>query len=110
MEVQRKNFIFNYQSLTTIEMVHPVIFDIFHVIVPFSDMTLHVSFQHFCYYTYPYFNNICQQHHGAPKNDLIPHQTYKQKNTPVKGRGQPKCFHNGIILIVICFKLVLQIY
>ena len=25
------------------------------------------------------------------------------KKTPVKGRGQPKCFHNGIILIVICF-------
>ncbi len=27
---------------------------------------------------------------------------------PVEGRGQPKCFHNGIILIVIRFKLVLQ--
>ena len=26
------------------------------------------------------------------------------------GRGQPKCFHNGIILIVTCFKLVLQNY
>ena len=25
------------------------------------------------------------------------------KKTPVKGRGQPKCLHNGIILIVICF-------
>ena len=29
---------------------------------------------------------------------------YDNKKAPVKGRGQPKCFHNGIILIVIRFK------
>ena len=30
------------------------------------------------------------------------------EKAPDKGRGQPKSFHNGIILIVICFKLVCQ--
>ena len=36
---------------------------------------------------------------------------WKIKNSPDnKGRGKPKCFHNGIILIVICIKLVLQNY
>ena len=34
-----------------------------------------------------------------------------KKLVPVEGRGQePKCFHNGIILIVNCKKLVLQRY
>jgi hypothetical protein len=29
---------------------------------------------------------------------------YKTQKSPrFIGRGQPKCFHNGIILIVICF-------
>ena len=32
----------------------------------------------------------------------------KRKNAPDKGRGQPKCFHTGIILIVIYFKLVFK--
>ena len=30
------------------------------------------------------------------------------KKAPDRGRGQPECFHNGIILIVICFKSVLK--
>ena len=34
----------------------------------------------------------------------------KTKKAPDEGRGQPKCFHNGIILIVICNKLVVQNY
>lgn len=32
----------------------------------------------------------------------------RDKKSPVKDEGT-KCFHNGMILIVICFKLVLQI-
>ena len=32
------------------------------------------------------------------------------KNPPLKDEGEPKCFHNGIILIVNCKKLVLQRY
>ncbi len=34
----------------------------------------------------------------------------KTKNPRIVRRGQLKCFHNGIILIVIRFKLLLQIY
>ena len=30
--------------------------------------------------------------------------SHATKKAPVKGRGQPECFHNGIILIVMCFK------
>ncbi len=30
------------------------------------------------------------------------------KKAPDRGRGQPECFHNGIILIVICFKSVFK--
>ncbi|RFM27128.1 hypothetical protein DXN05_16835 [Deminuibacter soli] len=29
--------------------------------------------------------------------------SYSNKKAPDKRRGQRKCFHNGIILIVICF-------
>ena len=33
-------------------------------------------------------------------------EQYKRKeNAPEEGRGLPKCFHNGIILIVNCYKI-----
>ena len=39
------------------------------------------------------------------------HYKCSKKIVPVEGRGlEPKCFHNGIILIVNCKKLVLQRY
>ena len=36
--------------------------------------------------------------------------SHATKKAPVKGRGQPECFHNGIILIVIGCKVVRQKY
>jgi hypothetical protein len=32
----------------------------------------------------------------------------KNEKPPLRTRAEPKCFHNGIILIVNCYKLVLQ--
>ena len=36
--------------------------------------------------------------------------SHATKKAPVKGRGQPECFHNGIILIANCFKFVSLCY
>ena len=33
-----------------------------------------------------------------------------KKMPPLRTMAKPKCFHNGIILIVTCFKLVTQKY
>ena len=42
------------------------------------------------------------------ENGGVPVSVWGNEKAPDKGRGQPKSFHNGIILIVICFKLVCQ--